>query len=127
MNRLDETDLRRITHEIYAVHAILWGVGFQPDELSVSCRKVNGSGDLVAVVDIDRSGKQFAIIAASTPLAVEDVPRLDAAWKAFLGRRSNLGSYALDLLVKRAHQWTCKSHLLMALTMAGFDLAPPRN
>lgn len=123
-----QRELRRVIHEMYAAHCILWNLGFSPDELFVSTPNVvNGDPPgLYATLTLRRD--ELAFVYNLPPRLDEaDAELFLARWLEFADRVRRIPKSKLDRIVRGSDVWRRKGEMLMVLARKGFRFQAVEN
>ena len=120
MQRKQDSDLRDLIHETYAIHYLFRNLGIDSDHIFVGVPFVanrNPPGPCAAV-QARQGSLEFLYTLRPTP----DTDLYLNRWTAFVNLLPQANHHDLDVIVHNSEVWKTKSAILVAMTMKGFVL-----
>lgn len=122
--RLTDEDIEQVVREVYAVHSLLFQVGFTPDDVFAACQNIVNADPpgVYATVVLRAQGKEFVYWIQALPTEDEQ-DRYERAWKEFAALQPSMDRGLLDVFVAST-QALREFHLVVrALVKKGFVLS----
>jgi hypothetical protein len=125
---ISPADMRQLIENMYAAHAVLWTLGFTPDELFVSAPKIVNAPEPGnhATLYVRRGGLQFTYW-MEPRLEREEAEQFLRGWAAFAERADRIPIEDRNAMVRRSLVWRTKHELLRALLAKGFTFTAIQN
>lgn len=118
--RLSSIEMGHVVHEAYAVHYLMFNLGFEPSEVYCGAQLVQSwtPPGIHAVVTLKAQGKEYVYVV--WPLIREDVPRFERYWREFSLQQPEMSETQKDLIIAGSQAMKAFGALARSIADKGF-------